>query len=110
MSLRLQLRLQLPALLRSVRRGQVHQHWIQNVIRLQAHPLELVAYIVNLVWWETLLDDAAYESGELRLLPSLGVAQLDVHEVQALECMVDVNATEEVYAALLACVALNDRR
>jgi hypothetical protein len=57
-----------------------------------------------------LLDDAADECRELGLLPSLLIAKFGVHKVQALEWMVDHDATKEVNSALLAGIALDGRR
>ena len=105
----LQLRRQLPTLLRSMRRDQIHQHRTQNIICRQPLLLELLSHSIDLVRLEALLDDTAHERRELRLLPSLGVAQFGVDEVQALEGVLVVNATEQMNAALLAGVTLDGR-
>jgi len=95
--------------LRRVSGDEIHQRWAKYIICLQALLPELLAYGVHLLRIETLLDDAADEGGELRLLPSLLVTEFNVNEVQALEWMVDDDATEEVDAALLAGIALDGR-
>lgn len=56
-----------------------------------------------------MLNDTAHERCELRFLPPLSIAQLSVDEVQTLEWMVVYDATEEMDAAVFACVALNCR-
>jgi hypothetical protein len=103
--------LALPTLLRSVRRNHIHQIRAQAIIALQALLLERSPHVAHLLRLEALLDDAAHERRELRLLPLVLLGpQLGVNEVQALERVVNFDAAEHVHTAVLAGVALDHGR
>ncbi len=104
----------------------IHQRWAQTVVRLQPSILQLLPHIIHLVRIGALLDDAANERGELRLLrsfyqpcgpdllnprtaylPTLLLSKLGMYEIEALERMVLLDATVHVYATFLAGIALN---
>lgn len=105
---RSQLRRRLPILLSRKRRNRIHQPRTQNIIANQPFLLKLPPHIAHaLRLHKPSLDHTRRERRELRLLPAPVLAQLDVHEIQAFERVVDLDAAEQVHAALLARVALD---
>lgn len=94
-----------------MRRNHIHQIRAQAIIALQALLLERSPHIAHLLRLKALLDDAAHERRELRLLPLVLLrSELGVNEVKALKGMVDFDTAEHVHAAVLAGVALDDGR
>lgn len=85
----------------------IHQRRAEGIVRLQANLVELLPHLGGLFGREPLLDDGADKGGKLGLLPAGGVAQLDVHKVEALEGVLGDDAAKQVDAALRAGVALD---
>lgn len=105
--LALQLCRKLSALLSCICCHQIHQYRAQHIIRLQSNALELLPDLIDPLGVESLLDNAAHKRRKLRLLPPLGVAQLRVHKVEALEWMVRYNTAVQMDTALFASIALD---
>lgn len=85
----------------------VHQRGRQSIIGLEAKILELLSNLVGLVGREALLDDGGDKGGELRLLPTLLIRELNVDKVETLEGVIVLNATKQVDTAVTAGVSLN---
>ena len=85
----------------------VHQRGRQSIIGLEAKILELLSNLVGLVGREALLDDGGDKGGELRLLPTLLIRELNVDKVETLEGVIVLNATEQVNTTVTAGVSLN---
>lgn len=88
----------------------VHERRRQCVVSLEAGGLKLASDVIDTGGIEALLDDRRNKCGELGLLPALLVRELDVDEVKTMEWVLVLNATEQVDAAVLAGVTLDDGR
>jgi hypothetical protein len=102
-----QIRRQPPRLLRCIRRYSIHEGRRQHIVGLQPHRPELGAHVIHPLRVEPLLDDGRHKRRELGFLPALVFRQLDVDEIQSLERVVLLDATEQVHAALLARMSLD---
>lgn len=85
----------------------VHQRGRQSIVGLEAKILELLSNLVGLVSREALLNDGRDKGGELRLLPTLVIRELDVDKVETLEGVIVLNASEQVDTAVTAGVSLD---
>lgn len=90
-----------------ISRYKVHQSWSQAVIGLKTNVVQLLPHISHLLRIETLLDDAADERSELRLLPAVLRTQLSVDEVQTLEWMSLLDSAVHMGTTFSASMALD---
>jgi hypothetical protein len=88
----------------------IHQRWRESIVGRQADGLELCPDLVHARRQESLLNNGRHKGRELGLLPALLRRELGVHEVEAVEGVLLLDASVQVDATVAARVSLNSRR